>query len=331
MKFRRLGNTDMEVSQVCLGCWALIGGFNWGPQDESDSIAAIHASLDAGVNFLDTAEGYGRGASEDLLGRALGSRRKDVIIATKVSAGVYDPQTVREHCERSLKHLRTDYIDLYQIHWPRKAMDMAEALAAMADLKAEGKIRAVGVSNFGRSFLADALEIGHVESNQVAYGLLWRAIEHEVQPLCVENDVSILCYSPLFQGLLTGKFASVEDVPVDRRRTRIFSSRHPEAGHGEKGCEEETFAALDDVRRICKSLAKPMGNVAIAWLLARDGVASVIVGARNAAQAAQNAAAGDIDLTDDVVQKLTTATEAVKKHVGLNADMWNHVSRMERE
>ena len=330
MKYRKLGRTDMEVSVVCLGCWALIGDDTWGEQDRSDSVAAIHAALDAGINFFDTAEGYGRGESEELLGRALGPRRKDAVIATKVSAGTYDRETVAEHCERSLRRLGTDVIDLYQIHWPRKDMDMTEALGAMEALKQAGKIRAVGVSNFGRSFLSESLDVGRVETNQLAYRLLWRAVEHEVQPVCFENEIGILCYSPLCQGLLTGKFAAADDVPAGRARTRLFSSTRPNARHDEPGCEEAVFRALDDIREVCDGIGKPMGQVALAWLLAQDAVTSVVAGARNASQAAQNAAAADLDLADDVVRKLSEATDPVKQHVGTNADMWQSDSRMER-
>ena len=330
MKYRKLGRTDMEVSAVCMGCWSLIGDDTWGEQAESDSVAAIHAALDAGVNFFDTAEGYGRGESEKLLGKGLGNRRKDVIIATKVSARTYDRDTVREHCERSLERLGTDHLDLYQIHWPRKQMDMAEALGAMQELKAAGKVRAVGVSNFGPSFLTESLEVERVETNQLCYSLLWRAIEQEVQPICTENDIGILCYSPLCQGLLTGKFRAADDVPEGRARTRLFSKDRPNARHGEAGCEDAVFAALAEIRRICESIGKPMAHVALAWLLAQDAVTSVIAGARNADQATQNAAAAELELCPEVLRKLSQATDAVKEHIGINADMWQSDSRMER-
>ena len=330
MKYRKLGRTDMEVSVVCQGCWSLIGDDTWGEQDRNDSVAAIHASLDAGVNFFDTAEGYGRGESEELLARALGDRRKDVIIATKVGARTYDRETVAEHCERSLRRLDTDVIDLYQIHWPRKDMDMTEALGAMEALKRAGKVRAVGVSNFGRSFLTESLDVGRVEGNQLAYSLLWRGVEHDVQPICTTNDIGILCYSPLCQGLLTGKFRSADDVPEGRARTRLFSNDRPNARHGESGCEGAVFRALDDIREICDGIGRPMAHVALAWLLAQRAVTSVIAGARNARQAGENAAAAEVTLSDDVVRRLSEATDPVKKHTGTNADMWQSDSRMER-
>ena len=160
--------------------------------------------------------------------------------------------------------------------------------------------------------------------------MLWRAIENEVQPICVENDIGIICYSPLCQGLLTGKFASVDDVPEGRARTRLCSKDRPNARHEEAGCEAAVFRALDEIRAICESIGEPMGKVALAWLLAQDAVTSVIAGARNAEQATQNAQAAEVDLTEDVIEKLAQATEPVKRHIGTNADMWQTDSRMER-
>jgi len=330
MKYRKLGTTEIEVSTVCLGCWSLIGDDTWGDQAESDSVAAIHSALDAGVNFFDTAEGYGRGESERLLGKVLSDRRKDVIIATKVSRRNLAPDALKDACEGSLRRLGTDVIDLYQVHWPRPDVPLAETLGAMEELKAAGKVRAIGVSNFGKSYLTELLEVGHVESNQLCYSLLWRAIEHEVQPICVESGIGMLCYSPLAQGLLTGKFASADDVPETRARTRLFSKSRPHARHDAPGCEDAVFAAIAELRSVCESIGKPMGQLALAWLLAQEGVTSVIVGARNPQQAAQNAGAAEVELCAEALRQLSRATEPVKQHIGVNADMWQSDSRMER-
>ncbi|MFW6132473.1 MAG: aldo/keto reductase, partial [Planctomycetota bacterium] len=317
MRYRKLGRTDIEVSVICQGCWSLVTeDFNWGHNELRDSIDAIRTSMDAGVNFFDTAEGYGRGESEQILARALGDLRKDVVIATKVSRGNLAPEAVREHCDRSLRRLGTDYIDLYQIHWPHPKIPVADTLGAMEALRDEGKIRAIGVSNFGVSYMRDLFAAGRGESNQVCYSLLWRPIEHAVQPMCVEKDMNILCYSPIAQGLLTGKFSSVDDIPDKRVRTRLFSSTRPNADHGEPGCEREVFDAVERIRRISESIGEPMGNVSMAWLLTRQAVTSVIVGGRKAEQASRNAAAGDLTLGDDVIGQLTEATEPVKRAVG---------------
>ncbi len=331
MQYRTIGNTDMKVSTVCQGCWSIVTeDFTWGGNELDDSIAAIHASLEAGVNFFDTAEGYGKGESEEILARALGPSRKDVIIATKVSGGHLAPDDLVAACENSLKRLATDYIDLYQIHWPRPDVPMEETLAALERLKSQGKIRAVGVSNFGAGYLREALSLGRVESNQVAYSLLWRPVEHEVVPACVENNVSILSYSSLCQGLLAGKFAGADEVPDTRARTRLFGPDRPHTRHFEPGCERQAFEAIDKIRKICRDIDQPMDAVALAWLLSRDGVTSVIVGSRNAEQARRNARAADVRLDEQTIEALSTATEPVKEYAGKNCDMWLSDSRMER-
>ncbi len=330
MKFRKLGSTDIDVSTVCLGCWALIGGGTWGPQDRDDSRATIRAALDAGVTFFDTAEGYGSGESEALLGEVLGPHRSEVVLASKVGRRNLRPDALKAHCEESLRALATDYMDLYQIHWPDPDVPLAETVGAMQDLKAEGKIRAIGVSNFGAGYLGEALEVGPVASNQVCYNLLFQAVEFEVEPLASERGVSILPYSPLAQGLLTGKFRTADNVPEGRARTRHFSKDRPEARHQEPGCEEEVFATVDRIRAIAAEVDQPMSRVALAWLLAQPGVVSVIAGARNPDQVHENVGAGDLKLPPDVLARLSDATDPVKQALGRNIDAWQTDSRAER-
>jgi len=330
MEYRKLGRTDIEVSTICLGCWALIGGHTWGPQDRDESAATIRAAFDAGINFFDTAPAYGDGESEALLGKALADVRKDAVIATKVSGSQLAPEDVARSCDRSLRLLGTDVIDLLQVHWPRADIPLADTLGAMQRLQEAGKVRAIGVSNFGTSYLGEAAELARIETNQLCYSLLWRAIEHEIQPLCTAGEIGILCYSPLCQGLLTGKFATVDDVPEGRARSRLFSKDRPQARHAEPGCEAEVFAAVDETRRIAEGLSLPMAHVALAWLLARDAVTSVIAGARNPEQARQNARAGEVKLPASTIEELAAATDEVKAHIGPNADMWQTDSRMER-
>lgn len=330
MQYRTLGQTNLEVSTVAMGCWAIVGDATWGPQDESDALAAIREALDEGINFFDTAEGYGAGESERMLGRALGERRREAVIATKVSPKHLQRRDVVEACERSLKQLGSDYIDLYQVHWPNWEVPVDETFAALAKLRDQGKIRAVGVSNFGPVDLADAINAARIESNQLAYNLLFRAIEHEIQPMCVAHGISILPYSPLAQGLLTGKFRSADEVPEGRARTRLFSDDRPQARHGEVGCERETFAATERIAAVSERLGEPMSRVALAWLLHRPGVASVLAGARNPAQVRENAAAARVSLSDEVVRELEEATDPVKAALGANPDPWQpaEASRM---
>lgn len=329
MKYRKLGRTDIEVSVVAMGCWALAGDATWGPQAESDSIATVRAALDVGVNFFDTAEGYGDGESEEALGRALAGRRHEAVIATKVSRANLAGGEVRQACERSLRRLQTDTIDLYQIHWPSRTVALDETMTTLENLREQGKVRAIGVCNFGVQDLSDLFEIGRVETNQLPYSLLWRAIEYAIQPMCVEAGLGILCYSPLVQGLLTGKFASPDEVPDGRARTRLFAGDRPGSRHGEAGCEAETFVALEEIRRISGGIGQPMTRVAIAWLLHRPGVTSVIAGARRPDQVEQTAQAADLPLSPETVGQLAGATDEVKRILGSNPDMWQSESRFQ--
>ena len=329
MQFHKLGSTDIEVSSVAFGCWAIVGGFNWGHQEESDSLDALRAAYEAGITFFDTAEMYGGGRSEQLIAKALSDVRDNIVIASKAAPGHFAPDDLRAACERGLKNLNTDRIDLYQLHWSNRDIPIAETIGALETLKAAGKIRAYGVSNFGPLDLGECLATGaSVISNQVAYNLLFRAVEFDLLPLCAQRGISVLCYSSLMQALLTGKFATADDVPEDRARTRHFSCKRPQARHNETGLEEETFAAVDRVRRIAEELGEPMANVSLGWLQAQPGVTSVIVGGRNGEQARRNARAADISLSKETIQRLSEATEGLKGPLGPNLDMWQDNSRI---
>ncbi len=327
MKYQKLGKTDITVSVISMGCWALAGDAIWGHQDESESIATVYAALDIGVNFFDTAEGYGNGYSETVLGQALVGHRHKAVIATKVSGRNLAGQTVQQACEASLQRLQTDYIDLYQIHWPSRTVPLAETMESLEKLRQQGKVRAIGVSNFGEQDLSDLLAIGRCETNQLPYNLLWRAIEYQIRQKCVAENIGILCYSPLAQALLTGKFSSPDEVPEGRARTRHFSKNRPLVRHGEDGCEVEMFAAIEKIGRISQKIGRPMAQVAVAWLLHQPGITSVIAGARAPGQMEQNVLAADLDLSPEIIGQLNDATDEVKQKLGPNPDMWQSVSR----
>jgi len=327
MEYKPLGQTDMRVSVIALGCWGLISDWNWGEQDKSDSIATVHTALDAGINFFDTAEAYGDGASEELLAQALAGKRQDVIIASKASPNHLSAAELQSACENSLRRLKTDYIDLYQIHWPNHDVPLAETMEALERLQQQGKIRAGGVCNFGIKDLSDLLTVGRTTTNQLPYSLLWRVIEFELLPACLENKIGILTYSPLMQGLLTGKFSSADDVPDGRARTRHFSKERPLARHSEPGCEPETFAAIGEIRQVSRDLEQPMAAVALAWLLHQPGVTAVLAGARRPAQIRQNVQAATVSLPAEIVTRLNEVTEKVKHKLGPNLDLWQTDSR----
>jgi aryl-alcohol dehydrogenase-like predicted oxidoreductase len=328
MQYRTLADGQLEISAVCLGCWALVGGGTWGPQDHDDALAAIRTALDCGVNFLDTAENYGHGQNEQLIREALGDRRDQVVIASKVGSQHMAGAELTAACERSLANLGTDRIDLYYLHWPSRSVPFEQTVGALERLVAAGKVRHVAVSNFGAADLRAILPLTRPAADQLAYNLLFRAIEHEILPACRDAAVPVVCYSPLMQGLLTGKFATPRDVPDGRARSRHFAGDRPHARHGGPGCEAEAFAAIDAVRRVADEAAVDMAAMTLAWLLAQDGVGGVIVGARNAEQARRNAAAGDLALPPDVLARLAKVTDPLKQTLGPNADMWQTESRL---
>ena len=329
MRYATLGNTEISVSRMALGCWPFAGGKVWGPQNDEDSIAAVHASLDAGVNFFDTAEGYADDSnSEEILGKALVGRRDEAVIATKIGNANLHPSLVAKHCEASLDRLQTDCIDLYQIHWPNHDVPIEDTMAELLKLREKGQVRAIGVCNFGVRDLTDILECGAIVTNQLPYNLLWRALEFAIKPQCVTNDVGIICYSPLQQGLLTGRYATPDDVPSGLSRTRHFNRDREQAVHGEEGCEETTFATIATVLQIADDAGEHPAKISLAWLLAQEGVTSLLVGARNADEVALNIPSFDYDLPADVERALTDATTELKQALGVNADFWHSPGRM---
>ena len=218
--YNKFGQTDLRTSPVVYGCMGGSGAF--GEQKEKDSIEALRTAYDVGINFFDTAEAYGHGYSEQLLNKALGDKRKDIVIIDKVVQEHMKKDELMSACERSLKNLGTDYIDMYLLHWPVYDVPLDERLEALELLKKQGKIKYYGVSNFGKQNLEEILPKGSICANEVVYNLLYRCIEDEVLPVCKKNSVPVLTYSSLMQGLLAGKYKSLSDFPASRARTRMF-------------------------------------------------------------------------------------------------------------
>ena len=326
MTYTKLPGTDIDVSVLALGCWPFAGGDVWGAQDDDVSIATVHAALDAGITFFDTAEGYRN--SERVLGRGLKENRNKAVIATKVGGGHLSADDLPKACEQSLKNLQTDYIDLYQIHWPNHNIPIAETAGALSRLRDQGKIRAIGVCNFACGDLGDLLTVAEIVTNQLPYSLLWRVIEREIQPMCLENEIGIICYSPLMQGLLTGRYASVDEVPDGLARTRLYSHDRPMARHGEIGCETEVFNALAKIRSVAAEAGVTMAEMALAWVRQQPGVTSLLVGARMPEEVRWNLPSVALTLSNDLLKRLSEIAEGVKNKLGNNPDMWMSESRM---
>lgn len=327
MEYRACGRNGLNVSALGFGAWQLGDPAYWGEDSEVDGDAAVHAALDAGVNFFDTAEMYGDGRSEEVLGRALGKRRGEAIIASKFLPQHSAPEAVRRAYEGSLRRLGTDYLDLYQVHWPARDVPFEDTWAALDSLRAEGKIRAIGVSNFGARDLGAWFRMGDAATNQLGYNLLFRAIEHEIVLACERHGVGILAYMPLMQGLLAGRWQSVGEIPVSRRRTRHFSGAREGTRHGEPGCEALLLEAVAGIADVARERGRPMAEVALAWLMARPGVVSVLAGARKPAQVLRNLKAAEAPLDAVAVARLDAITESLRAYFGDNADLWQSTAQ----
>lgn len=318
MEKRTLGQSDILITPVLIGTWQA-GKKMWVGIEDQETIKAIRAGFEAGITTVDTAEVYGDGHSEQIVGEALSDVRDQVIYATKVFANHLKYDQVIEACERSLKNLKTDYIDLYQIHWPSGSFNsekvpIEETMKALNDLKTQGKIRAIGVSNFSRSQLEEAAQYGRIESLQPPYSLFWRQVEKDLMPYCQEQNISILAYSPLAQGLLTGKFGSNHQFAEGdhRSKNKLFAN---------KDHYQRVQNALEQLRPIAERYQCRLGQLAIAWLIAQPQT-NAIVGVRNAEQAEQNADAGNLKITPEDLAEIDKIGRTVTDYLDDSPIMW---------
>ncbi len=294
-----LRHTDLSLSPIIFGCWQA-GGEYWSDTDDAASVAAMQAALDAGVTTFDTAEDYGGGHSERVLARALGHRRDEIVIASKVSWDHLTPEGVRTACERSLRNLGTDRIDLYQIHWPAGTfgsdpVPLADTIGALVRLREAGHIRAIGVSNFSAAQLSEAAALGPIDTVQPCYSLLWRHAGVEIIPRAAALGVTTLAYSPLAQGLLTGRFAADHRFAEgdNRRDSKLF----------DPAAADTTGAALAGMAAVAREKGCTLAQLALAWICAHPR-ACAIAGARTAEQAVGNAGALGLMLSDAEFQRL---------------------------
>ena len=315
MRTRTLGFTGEELTTIGLGTWALGGGdwaYGWGPQEDAKSIGAIHRALDLGINWIDTARIYGLGHAEEVIGKAIGGRRHDIFLATKCSRwwdaggkiyGKLDSASVRDECESSLRRLKVDVIDLYQIHWPHPKDQVEEGWATIARLIEEGKVRYGGVSNFDLEQLKRAHAIHPVASLQPPYNMMRREVEAEILPYCAENGIGVLAYSPMMSGLLTGKYShrAIDELPDDDWRRKSPHFQEPE--------RSVNFELAERLKPIAERNDLTLSQLSIAWVLRRDEVTSAIVGARRADQIEETAPAGDVILSADDVWEIANLLE----------------------
>lgn len=311
MDYVILGRSGLRVSRICFGTWQFSG--EWGSHEEEESLAAMRRARELGINFFDSAQAYGFGASEQLLGKALRhelrSARDELVIATKgglrqVGGRVErdsSPAFLRSGVEDSLRHLGVEYIDLYQVHWPDPDVPLAETAGALEEMVREGKIRHAGVSNYSAEQMQEFDRTRPVETLQPPYHLFRRDIEDDALPWARENEVGVLAYSPLAHGLLTGKFDADTSFPDDDWRS---SSDVFEGDEFRRNLE-----VVDELRRFAEERNHSLTEVAVAWTLAQPGVHVAIVGARSPDHIDGSAPAGDLRLSDADLERIDTIVE----------------------
>lgn len=277
---RMLGQSDVAVSVIGLGTWPM-GGEWWGGADDAESIRTIHRALELGVTLIDTAEGYGKGHSEEVVGRGLEGRRAQAVIADKVAPNHLEPAQIRQAFADSCRRLGTDYLDVYFIHWPNIDLPIGPAMAELERMRAEGAIRAIGVSNFTMVEMDEARQYGRIDVLQPPYNLFWRYIERAEVPYCQEYQIGIMTYSSLAQGLLTGTLTLETTFPEgDNRPTTVLF-------------QPPTYArcldAVERMRPIARKYGRTLAQVAINWVTQQSGVSASLLGARTMGEIEENA------------------------------------------
>jgi len=318
MQTRQLGNSDLMITPLGIGAWAMGGSgwaFAWGPQDDQDSIAAIDKGLDAGLNWIDTAAVYGLGHSEEVVAEALKGRSKRPYVFTKCerrwdeNRQIYKSlkaESVRWECEQSLRRLQVDAIDLYQIHWPEPDEDIEEGWTEMAKLQQEGKVRWIGVSNFTADQMRRAARIAPITSLQPPYSIVSPEIETSQLPYCLEHDIGVLVYSPMKSGLLTGKMTRerIAAMPDDDFRKRTPNFQEP--------LLTRNLAVVEILREIGAAHGRTPGEVAIAWTLRHPAVTAAIVGLRSPEQVDGVIGAAEFRLSDEEARRINQAVEPAR-------------------
>jgi aryl-alcohol dehydrogenase-like predicted oxidoreductase len=314
--FRTLGKSDLKLTSIGFGAWAIGGGdwaFAWGPQDDNESIAAIHRALDLGVNWIDTAAVYGLGHSEEVVARALKSVSKSTsgrpYVFTKCGIRWRSDRTayrsltaasVTEELDGSLRRLGVDTIDLYQIHWPDPESEIEEAWEALARMRERGKVRWIGVSNFNVAQMKRVMEIAPITSLQPPYSMLRPAIEAEILPYVRDNGIGVINYSPMVSGLLTGKMTAerVAAMPADDWRHKAAEFNEPRLSRN--------LRLVEFLREIGSGHSVTPGVVAVAWTLHNPGITAAIVGGRNAKQVEETSAALHFRLSEDEYERINS-------------------------
>jgi aryl-alcohol dehydrogenase-like predicted oxidoreductase len=293
-----------------------MSGAFWGAADDAESIRVIHRALDLGLTLVDTAEAYGGGHSEEVVGKAIFDRRDKAVIATKVAPNHLDPKELESALEGSLKRLRTDYVDVYFVHWPNPDFPIGPTMEAMERLRAKGLIRAVGVSNFTPEEMDRASEHGTIDVLQPPYNMLWREIEAKTLPYCRSHNIGVMPYSGLAQGLLTGTLSrDTVFVEGDERRTTVLF---------QPGTYERALDAVDGLRPIAAKYGKTVAQLAVQWLTSRPGISSPLLGARTVREIEENAKSVGWTIDEADIGTMDRLTSPIWAEIADKGDMFGY-------
>lgn len=318
MEKRRLGQSGVEVSVFGLGTWPM-GGAWWGGTDDTESERTIHRALELGVTLFDTAEGYGDGHAEEVLGRALAGRRDQAVIADKVAPDHFQPEQIEAAFEASCRRLQTDHIDIYYLHWPNIDVPIGAAMGTLEKLRTAGRIRAIGVSNFTADEMRAAGEHGRIDVLQPPYNLFWRFIESDQIPYCQEHDIGIMTYSSLAQGLLTGTMKA--------KTTFTEGDNRPSTVLFQPDIYQRCLEGAEELKPIANRAGVTLSQLALSWLVGRPGVSTALVGARTVAEIEENVEGLPWDVSADDLEAANQAGAAVFASLPRVPDMFQTWTR----
>lgn len=304
-----------QQKSLGLGCW-VFGPDQWRGQAKAELLVAMTAALEQGVTHFDTASDYGKGLSEEVVGEFLVGKRERVFLASKVALDQMDAQLMLRRVEESLARLQTDFIDLYYIHWPRTGKDMRPLLEGLELARRQGKIGAIGVSNFSVAQMAQFAGVGKIDAYQLGYNLFWRVAEREVLPYCREQGIALVTYSSIAQGILTGKFPRDLQLQAGDQRQGIVLFDDDVWPHVYEGVEQ--------LKVLAQEVGRPLAHLAIRWVLHQEGINSALVGARTAQQVEQNVQALAGEIPPAVFERMTEISDQVIKNIPDTGNMYRY-------
>ncbi|MBE0690977.1 MAG: aldo/keto reductase [Anaerolineae bacterium] len=303
----RIGPGQKAHRPLALGCWSF-GSNQWTGAEDANLLAAMDAALHCGITHFDTAVDYGDGYSEQLIGRFMIGKRDQVFVASKANPSKLTAQHMLDQVDASLRRLQTDTIDLYYIHWPRRGKDMRPVMEGLEIARRQGKIAAIGVSNFTVEQMRQVAEVGTIDAHQLGYNLIWRFAERDILPYCRTHKIAVVTYSSIAHGILTGKYPRDVQIPKGDQRAGILPFR--------ADVWPNVYAGVEQLKAIAQEVGRPLAHLAIRWILQQPGITSVLVGARNAAQIEENASAlaGEV-IADAVFERMTAISDVIMQHM----------------